>query len=200
MHSNRGSGANVNSESASDKIAIIDLRRMVLREFGKKLSGRADFFPSMAPRWGGRGGTVGVEDGRGWIHAQEKTSTCAVSALLRTRNDQGAPQGRILDPTTKVGLQASTALLAPSGYSIGSSKASPVHEHRRGLHGRDRPHRGNLPRPGARCKRVETIPRLPVAEQGDRAYNEAKAGDAECGKAIPNRILYRARGGSQCQP
>src|SRR5689334_11549962 len=65
--------------------------------------------------------------------AREKTSACAVSALLRTRIDQGVPQGRFLDPTTRVGLQAPTALLAPSGYSIGSSKGSPFHEHRRGL-------------------------------------------------------------------
>ena len=46
-----------------------------------------------------------------------------MSALLRTRIDQGVPQGRFLDPTTTVGLQAPTSLLAPSGYSIGSSKA-----------------------------------------------------------------------------
>src|SRR5581483_770374 len=89
--------------------------------------------------------------------AQEKTSTCAVSALLRTRIDQGAPQGRFLDPTTTVGLQAPTSLLAPSGYSIGSSKASPVHEHRRGLYDRRRPHSGTLSRLGALCKPVERI-------------------------------------------
>lgn len=36
--------------------------------------------------------------------ARKKTSTCAVSALLRTRINQGVPQGRFLDPTTKGGL------------------------------------------------------------------------------------------------
>src|SRR5579884_2903704 len=90
--------------------------------------------------------------------SKEKTSTCAVSALLRTRIDQGAPQGRFLDPTTTVGLQAPTSLLAPSGYSIGSSKGSPVHEHRRGLYGCFQPHRRNLPRRPQRCKPVETVP------------------------------------------
>ena len=34
------------------------------------------------------------------LFAQKKTSACAVSALLRTRIDQGVPQGRFLDPTT----------------------------------------------------------------------------------------------------
>src|SRR5437667_11349805 len=50
--------------------------------------------------------------------------------LLRTRIDQGAPQHRVLGPTRTslegVGRQAPAALLAPSGYSIGSSKARPI--------------------------------------------------------------------------
>jgi hypothetical protein len=76
------------------------------------------------------------------MEAQEKTSTCAVPALLRTRINLGAPQPRISDPTTlTVGLQAPNALLAPSGYSIGSSKESLVVEHRRGLCRRERPHK-----------------------------------------------------------
>ncbi len=47
--------------------------------------------------------------------AQKKTSTCAVSALLRTRIDQGVPQGRFLDPTTIGGL-------ASDGRTIGSQR------------------------------------------------------------------------------
>ena len=68
--------------------------------------------------------------GGGWAEEKgaEKTSTCAVSALLRTRNVQRVPQARVLDPTTKVGLQAPNSILAPCGYSIGSSKVSPSHE------------------------------------------------------------------------
>ena len=38
--------------------------------------------------------------------AHEKTSTCAVQTLLRTRGSVRAPQVRFLDPTTEVGLQA----------------------------------------------------------------------------------------------
>jgi len=83
----------------------------------------------------GAGSRRGGEGGR----AQEKTSACAVSwALLRTRSVWWAPQGRVLNPTRaprsrRVGLQAPASLLAPSGYSIGSSKVTPDHEHRRGL-------------------------------------------------------------------
>jgi len=88
----------------------------------------------------------------------KKPPPVPLSALLRTRIDQGVPQGRFLDPTTWVGLQAPTSLLAPSGYSIGSSKGSPVHEHRRGLWGRHRPHTGNVPCPRARCKRLDDEP------------------------------------------
>ena len=47
-------------------------------------------------------------------------------ALLRTRIVQWAPQVRGSDPTTEVGLQAPDSLLAPRGYSIGSSKVSPL--------------------------------------------------------------------------
>ncbi len=55
-----------------------------------------------------------------------------LQALLRTRYVRWAPQVRGSDPTTKVGLQAPDSWLAPCGYSIGSSKGSPYHEHRRG--------------------------------------------------------------------
>ena len=47
------------------------------------------------------------------------------------------PHARVMDPTTRperrVGLHAPDRLLAPAGTRIGSSKVSPVHEHRRGF-------------------------------------------------------------------
>ncbi len=94
----------------------------------EKKSGREALFPSGGVPGGTRGGW-----GRGPAARRKKPPPVPLSALLRTRIDQGVPQPRFLDPTATVGLQAPDALLAPSGYSIGSSKATPVHEHRRGL-------------------------------------------------------------------
>src|SRR5260370_3461997 len=48
-------------------------------------------------------------------------------------------------------------MLAPCGYSIGSSKATPVHEHRRGLCCRERPHRGFVPRGLSESKALTTL-------------------------------------------
>src|SRR5262245_50378227 len=56
----------------------------------------------------------------------EKPPPVPCKALLRTRNVRWAPQVRGSDPTTEVGLQAPDSLLAPRGYSIGSSKVSPL--------------------------------------------------------------------------
>ena len=111
--------------------------------------------------------------------AQKKTSTCAVSALLRTRIDQGVPQGRFLDPTPWVGLQAPTALLAPSGYSIGSSKGSPFHEHRRGLYGRHRPYSRDFTMSAGAMQAGRKRPHPVVADARAGGYNDAddKASD-----------------------
>ena len=66
--------------------------------------------------------------------ARKKTSTCAVPALLRTRNlPKGASTPGFGSHSRRVGLQAPDILLAPSGYSIGSSKGPPGLEHCRGL-------------------------------------------------------------------
>jgi len=66
-----------------------------------------------------------------WCSSEEETATkkpppVPCMALLRTRNVRWAPQVRGSDPTTMVGLQAPDSLLAPRGYSIGSSKVSPL--------------------------------------------------------------------------
>lgn len=57
--------------------------------------------------------------------AHEKTSTCAVLALLRTRNVQGCLTTGFWVPRVMVGMQAPDRLLAPAGTRIGSSKVSP---------------------------------------------------------------------------
>src|SRR5207248_619945 len=73
--------------------------------------------------------------GRKEARRMKKPPPVPCLTLLRTRIDQGAPQHRVLGPTRTslegVGMQAPITLLAPSGYSIGSSKATPDHEHRR---------------------------------------------------------------------
>ena len=63
----------------------------------------------------------------------KKTSTCAVSALLRTRIVQGCLRPGFWIPLRiRWACKHGTHILAPSGYSIGSSKAASYHEHRRG--------------------------------------------------------------------
>jgi hypothetical protein len=57
---------------------------------------------------------------------QKKPPPVPCTTLLRTRNSDWVPQVRGSDPTAVVGLQAPDSLLAPRGYSIGSSKESSV--------------------------------------------------------------------------
>src|SRR5262249_49921127 len=78
-----------------------------------------------APRGGAKVGPAP------WCSSEEEAATkkpppVPCMALLRTRNVRWAPQVRGSDPTTMVGLQAPDSLLAPRGYSIGSSKVSPL--------------------------------------------------------------------------
>lgn len=57
-------------------------------------------------------------------NGKEKTSTCAVSALLRTRIVQGCLRPGFWIPLRfRWACKRRYAILAPSGYSIGSSKA-----------------------------------------------------------------------------
>jgi hypothetical protein len=100
-----------------------------------------------------------------------------------------------------VGLQAPTSLLAPSGYSIGSSKASPFHEHRRGLCDCRQQHRGNLPRSPTRCKPVEGIPAdewptaTPAATIGPFAH---KTGPEELASACRVGRVWRSTNRPGC--
>src|SRR5438132_10178676 len=72
--------------------------------------------------------------GHAWaLGAQEKTSTCAVSALLRTRNSLGCLMPGFWIPLHEGGLASTEQYKFGSrGSLIGSSKDIAGHEHCRG--------------------------------------------------------------------
>ena len=57
---------------------------------------------------------------------KEKTSACAVSGAFENPRLTGVPQARVLDPTQWWACKPRNAILAPSGNSIGSAKATPI--------------------------------------------------------------------------
>lgn len=78
-----------------------------------------------------------MEGGR----AQEKTSACAVSdAFENPQCTVGASCPGFGSHYIRWACKRRTTILAPCGYSIGSSKVSPDHEHRRGSRSRCRLH------------------------------------------------------------
>ena len=90
----------------------------------------------------------------------KKTSTCAVLAPFENPLCTLGASAPLFGShytvgnrcPTRMGLQATVAILAPCGYSIGSSKASPIHEHCRGSYNRERSHKEFVPRSRAGCK------------------------------------------------
>lgn len=108
---------------------------------------------------------------------KKKTSTCAVSALLRTRIDQGAPQLRLLDPTTLGGLASPGKLYwLPAGTPSVRQKDRLIHEHRRGLCGGCcQPHNATLSLTGRTCKGiVPAAAHLRLVRFDEMAYNPSR--------------------------
>ena len=70
---------------------------------------------------------------------QKKTSTCAVSALLRTRSVHGCLTPGFWIPQARVGLQAPNACWPPRVLVSVRQKYRRIHEHRRGCEGDQAP-------------------------------------------------------------
>jgi hypothetical protein len=99
--------------------------------------------------------------------ARKNLHLCRVGAFENPHRPGGASGPDFGSHYLGMGLQAPASLLAPSGYSIGSSKGSPVHEHCRGLCGRCRPHRGTLS-----CRPVLGKPVEGVGVKGGRSNRD----------------------------
>jgi hypothetical protein len=109
----------------------------------------------------------------------KKTSTCAVSALLRTRIDQGAPQGRFLDPTTLGGLASPDLAIGSQRVLHRFVKSTLVHEHCRGLSGRRRPYNYDFTMSPGAMQGSRNRPRRLMAAGAVEIYNDAEENESE---------------------